>query len=585
MAKHPRLHKRGNVYCARVAVPRDIQATFGKSEVWKSLKTRDRQEALHKLRTEIDPYFERLFEDHRREQARLAEPPLEELTEEQIHFIGDAYYRHLLEEDDEWREGCFETDTDDGRELSFEEYVDDIEALGDLNRLEFPRGIRSEFIKDEAREVLSWDNVDLRISETSPSWPKLYTAILKASIRANDAKRRRNAGDVVEIPPAKPISPSREQPRLSQVVTEWVREKTAEKGGWVQSTATMNRLWAQRFIELSGDRPVNTYTKDDARTFKQTLQCLPPNFTNDKRLSSLSMRDAAGEAQRLGVRPMSITNINKIIGFVSALFNFADANYNIPGNPFTGLKMRRSGKARDERDPFTLSELKAVFSAPLFTGCKSPRYHNSPGEVIPNDQGIYWVPLIGLFTGARSGEILQLRLEDVSRHQGVWHFKVTDEGEGQTVKNAGSVRNIPIHKTLVDLGFLAFVEHQRKLKHQRLFPEMPADDNGYYSTYYSRKFRNTLKALGLKHPKNAFHSFRHSFKDACLNSRIPGEFADVLGGWAGSGMRRYGTGLADLPILQEEMAKLTYRGLDLSHLRPFGVQPLDRRPHAPTPSA
>ena len=204
MAKHPRLVKRGNVWYARVYVPRDIQKTLGKTEIPRSLRTSDQRQALHKLRTEVDPHFEKFFEDHRREQARLAQPPLESLTDDQIQLIGDAYYRHLLDEDAEYRESGFDTDNDDGRERAFDEYVEDVESDGDSHRHHLARGIQSEMIKDEARDVLSWEDVNLRLSEASPSWPKVVNAILKATVRANDDKRRRNVGDVVETPKAPP---------------------------------------------------------------------------------------------------------------------------------------------------------------------------------------------------------------------------------------------------------------------------------------------------------------------------------------------------------------------------------------------
>ncbi|MGE4340931.1 MAG: hypothetical protein AB7E55_34025, partial [Pigmentiphaga sp.] len=68
--------------------------------------------------------------------------------------------------------------------------------------------------------------------------------------------------------------------------------------------------------------------------------------------------------------------------------------------------------------------------------------------------------------------------------------------------------------------------------------------------------------------KNAFHSFRHCFEDACRDSGIPKEVMDALQGHGEEGMSgRYGRGYV-LAKLNETMAQLRYQGLDLSHLHP-----------------
>jgi integrase len=319
---------------------------------------------------------------------------------------------------------------------------------------------------------------------------------------------------------------------------------------------------------MASDRALSEYTKADAREFKSALLALPPNWTKIKELEKLSMKEAARRATSLGLEAMAGKNVNKVLGFVRAYWNWAEANYDdVPSNIFDGLNVKISGKARDERHPFTADELTKIFQSPIYTGCKSVRYHNSPGDLIPNDQGIYWVPLLGLFTGCRSGEIIQLRTEDVKIDGSIAFIDVTDEGDDLSLKNSGSRRRIPIHQTLKDLGFLRFVERQRKLKSARLFPDLPKASDGTYSTAYSTKFGNTLKALDIKHDRISFHSFRHCFEDACRNSRIPLDFVNALQGHAQQGMAgRYGNGQYGLQLLSEEMEKLNHVGLDLSHL-------------------
>lgn len=270
------------------------------------------------------------------------------------------------------------------------------------------------------------------------------------------------------------------------------------------------------------------------------------------------------------MQPMSEKNLNKLLGYVGSMWTWAANHYDeCPPNPFKGLKVKMKGRnVRDERHPFTLDELKAIFSAPIYTGCKSVREWVSPGSLIPRDTGMYWVPLIALFTGARSGEIIQLRVEDVREEHGVIFFDINDDGEDKRLKTHHSKRSTPVHPFLVELGLLEHVALRKRQGEQRLFPEMKMGEDGYYSSPYSKHFRRFLEAVKIKHRKNAFHSFRHCFEDACRNSDIPKEVMDALQGHGEEGMSgRYGRGFF-LKKLAEAMGRLRYEGLDLGHLRP-----------------
>lgn len=73
-------------------------------------------------------------------------------------------------------------------------------------------------------------------------------------------------------------------------------------------------------------------------------------------------------------------------------------------------------------------------------------------------EAAYWIPLLGLFTGTRLGELCQLRTVDVQQVEGVNVLVLTNEGEGQNIKSDAGHRSVPIHSELVRLGFLKYVE-------------------------------------------------------------------------------------------------------------------------------
>ena len=62
MAKHPRLHFRNGIYYILVKVPEEIRSVVGKSEIKRSLGTKDHKEALKKISLEsvkVDEQFDR----------------------------------------------------------------------------------------------------------------------------------------------------------------------------------------------------------------------------------------------------------------------------------------------------------------------------------------------------------------------------------------------------------------------------------------------------------------------------------------------------------------------------------------------
>lgn len=577
MPGHTRLYRRGAVYWHRASVPVDIKGSYPKTEETFSLRTTDHREALKLVRIEA-ARVDRLFDEHRRGLALQAQPPLEALTDEQIKRIGEVYYAHLLDEDDEVRNEAFE-----GR--SFEEWAEDIETFDASTRYQYARGEVDGFYVDEVDDVLSWTNVNLRLADASPSRHKLARELQAAAIRAYKAKRARNEGEPVETPTPPVVVGSRpaavEQvgtsafrssvsttPRLSLLVDEWTTEKA--RTSWVPKTEHEHRVWMGHFIAVTGDRPWTEYGKAEARAFKTLLMHLPANWNKFDALGSLPIAEASAKARELAMPPMSDKNRDKLLGYVGSFWTWAKDHYDeCPDNPFRGLKLKvKARNVRDERHPFTQDELKSIFNAPLYAGCKSLREWVAPGQMVPRDAGIYWLPLIGLFTGARSGEIIQLRVDDVREEHGVLHFDINDDGEDKRLKTPHSKRTTPVHPVLVELGLLDHVERQRRKGEVRLFPEMKMGEDGYYSSPFSKHFRRFLVAVKVKTRKNAFHSFRHCFEDACRNSDIPKEVMDALQGHGEEGMSgRYGRGFF-LKKLAEAMARLRYEGLDLGHLRP-----------------
>ncbi len=185
------------------------------------------------------------------------------------------------------------------------------------------------------------------------------------------------------------------------------------------------------------------------------------------------------------------------------------------------------------------------------------------------------MPLLALFQGVRCNEACQLYTEDVKEIDNIPYLAIRtdldeDEITDKRLKNKSSIRNVPIHPTLIQIGFLDFVASRRcEAESSRLFKELNAGKTGRYSNLFSKWFGRFLASTFEKRPKATFHSFRHHFRDALRDGRVSDENAEALGGWVGEDEehRRYGDG-PNLRILLVDLSKVAYPELDLRCLYP-----------------
>ena len=110
------------------------------------------------------------------------------------------------------------------------------------------------------------------------------------------------------------------------------------------------------------------------------------------------------------------------------------------------------------------------------------------------------------------------------------------------------------------LGFVRYVNHIKKLGHDRVFQELPKIGNTYQS--YVGKFFNSryLKRIGLKDTGRSvsFHSMRHSVETHLTNQNVNPRYIDFLQGHSqkGIGGSVYTKGVKPKVLLNECVKKL-----------------------------
>jgi integrase len=188
-------------------------------------------------------------------------------------------------------------------------------------------------------------------------------------------------------------------------------------------------------------------------------------------------------------------------------------------NPASGVTIR-IGKRPMLRDKgFTETEAKAILEAALTheRGSESPR----------TTAAKRWVPWLCAFTGARVGELAQLRREDVKQQEGYWVLRITPEAG--TVKT-NEARQVVLHPQLIALGFPSFVE---SAPDGHLFLK-PAADGSVLGPLQGLKNRLAEFARAVVPDRNVApnHGWRHRFKTIGMEAGIPPRILDAIQGQA-----------------------------------------------------
>jgi integrase len=319
----------------------------------------------------------------------------------------------------------------------------------------------------------------------------------------------------------------------------------------LSKTLTEYEALARVLKEAWGEHlPVREITREHCRQIRDLFAALPSNWT--KRFPRLTTMQAAEHAKANGIAPMDPTTANKHLGRMSSMLRWAEREDFITRNPAAGLKVAKpQTDARDARRPFSIDQLQLIVTA------------------LPDrtSGGRFWIPVICMFTGLRMGEACQLRTDDIETEHGIPVLQVRpDQDAGTRLKTRHSRRTVPIHPELIRIGLLDHVQAMRAGGHDQLFPELRRDRRGSYSGHFQRWANRFLDRAGAKGERQSFHSLRHTFTDALRRAGATGEMIDGLCGWSRGNMRdRYGSG-PWITMLAEVMQRVSYPGLDLSHL-------------------
>lgn len=484
----PYLQRRGSGFTFRISVPPELRQLIGAREFTKALPETS-HEAASPTALEFAATAKRLFCEVR------AMKTMGEISQDQLSLVVDRAK-------DKLKIGALD---DRLRDMEFEQ---------DIQRHRFQRekdeAVRVARLEGEHAGVLKaleaqQRPIHVEVAQAPPGAPAALAtppspADYAEAINTALAKAKSTASASLE-----------QAPKLRAVVDAFLAKY--EQGGKEQMLKK-HRPALSMLVEVVGDKPVNELRQADINEYFDVLQALPPRWSDQCRRRGLSVRELADleHVETLGPKTFHDGYIASVRPFLKA----AKRDYGDQGFPLTLTTEGIEYLGDQEEDVNKQRAFKPAELQRLFVGAEMRAFAADPTQ---HDK--YWLPLLGLFTGARVNELCQLNPQvDIAQdaESGVWHLWINadteaDKGIRKSVKT-GDARKVPIHRALVELGF---VEHATRLRvsgAKRLFLSWKPC-KGRASGEAEKWFRQFLRDAGLRDdtPKAkllGMHAFRHT---------------------------------------------------------------------------
>ena len=285
---------------------------------------------------------------------------------------------------------------------------------------------------------------------------------------------------------AVPVLPVHQEPDL-QLFSDLFKEFFTYKVKRENLSEKMQKGYQRNFETLkviAPDKPINRITRKDIRDWMFAYAELPVRnkhpYKGKPVQDLLDMDVPEGDL----VNPKTVGEVVKML---QGVFRFAKNNDYIQISPAVDLNLKFL-HVKNSYAPFTDSEVKTILEA---TQKESKPYKR-------------WIPLLAAFTGARRGELVQLRTQDFKKDEDSGrHYLSITEAAG-SVKNQQSIRRVPIHSELLAAGFIDYVN---TCESGKLFDVKAHSVTNWFS---GLREKLGIEDCDQNDNKKVFHSFRHT---------------------------------------------------------------------------
>lgn len=467
----PTKHPKTGTYLFRKRVPRHLQQLVGSREIKRSLGTKDPSKAK-RLYLEAAEAVER-------EWALLQAAPVALSHKEIIRLAGVAYRDIVSIHPD-----------NPGPASVWEHHI---RISGEARA----QGKLDQWIGPYVDVLL----VKEQIKTTPECRQRIIEETDRAIVQAARQRLKEAQGDYSPDPKADRFPQQRSTSVSGATITalfkSWQTAHVAD--GLSPTTATKRKPIVKEFIAFLGHNDASRVTRNDATRWRDHLR-----QTRKPPLSAKTVRDTYFAALR-------------------AIFSRAVEDATLTANPFIGARVRLPKRTQERERGLSNAEAKLILA-------EASASHSNRGRA--SDHLVLarrWVPWLCAYTGARVGEIAQLRKQDVRQDGNIHYIRITPEAG--TVKTK-QYRDVPLHPHLIEQGFLLFVAKAPK---GPLFYSQSTLKNGKtpwtnVSGKLSKWARVSAKIDDPRVQPN--HGWRHRFKTVGNDAGIGERVLDAICGHA-----------------------------------------------------
>lgn len=521
---------RHETYYFRIVIPVSIRPLVdGKREIRRSLKTDSRRLALKRARqhaVRFESVFDRILKMIESDEYEPSEEDTE-LFEELTKISGESHQVGT------WADS---TEPSKTSPLLSDKELDERQRRQEVGRLltgAYHRPVPSE------QETLAQQLLDLsrpyQPTELRALLPRLRDQLVLQSFSSPNAVDTQKS--------VQSFDPSMADWTLYEVWQHQLardRSDTSSKGGQANHSGTLEERErrARVMTVLTQHKPVNSLTKHDwqdaydaaRRTRSSATASLAPTPTPRAELLTDDPKLRNGH-ERVSALIASMKQIQEHARFLDLTKVRADDLIIKP------IEKRVTPRSRDGV-PFLAEDAEAIFSGYIYQGAL-------PANKTKAYPYWFWLPLLGYFTGARTNEIAQLDTADVKNIDGhaCIDFCADDQNafEAKRIKT-GEARLVPIHPRLIEIGFLEYVDEQRRSRQKKLFSDgltylrSRESDTAHNKEGWAKaagKFFNEspngyLVTIGVHLPNDgkSLYSFRHTLETNLRNARRDGKPVD-----------------------------------------------------------
>ncbi|MGE3349489.1 MAG: DUF6538 domain-containing protein [Ramlibacter sp.] len=427
------------------------------------------------------------------------------------------------------------------REASADMDKEKLEALMKAQKKIMFARARQEEAEDDVTELRIAHQIELRKIRLEAENTALKLALEISRPQNGDQSAAGAAG----TPVSPPIVPT---PFFSTVVSSFLDSPHHKKS---PAMFKKHKAVLPLMLVVIGEKQINELRQADLNRFFTIIQKLPPHWSALCRHRKITAVKLAEDIHPLVMAPKTFEDT--YMASVRLFLKDAKVQWQDEGFPVTlttdgivYLGDRKEGE--NKQRAFSDSELGRLFNGPEMASFKAT----------PSLVHQFWLPQLGLHTGARVNELCQLNPQTdflLEPETGIWYLKIdesagADERIDKSVKNTTSFRMIPIHSRLIRLGLLDYAGEMKKNGSKLIFP-LWKPGSRRASPKAEKWFRGLLREVGLRDETVGarlvgMHAFRSTILAKAFNS-VPRLDVTPITGHAGP----------DRPVVRSYQGALT----------------------------